>query len=139
RQGGGNTKKSEREDGVSGKQSGRQGGGVRKSSYARGNSPIRKKPAGKSGQLNKDEIRLNKYIANSGICSRREADIYIAAGSVTVNGKVVVEMGYKVKLTDEVRFDGRLINPEKKEYILLNKPKGFVTTTNDEKDRRTVM
>ena len=139
RQGGGNTKKSERESEGGGKQSGRQGGGVRKSSYARGNSPIRKKPANKSGQLNKDEIRLNKYIANSGICSRREADIYIAAGSVTVNGQVVVEMGYKVKLTDEVRFDGRLINPEKKEYILLNKPKGFVTTTNDEKDRRTVM
>src|SRR5690606_20029767 len=136
RQGGGNAKKSERESGESGKQSGRQGGGVRKGSFARGNSPIRKKPASKPAQLDKDEIRLNKYIANSGICSRREADIYISAGSVTVNGQVVIEMGYKVKLTDEVRFDGRLINPEKKEYVLLNKPKGFATTGNDE---RTVM
>lgn len=141
RQGGGNAKKSERESGGSGKQSGRQGGGERKSSYARGNSPLKRKTPAKTKTTSsdKDEMRLNKYIANSGICSRREADIYIAAGSVTVNGQVVIEMGYKVKLTDEVRFDGRLINPEKKEYVLLNKPKGFATTTSDEKDRRTVM
>lgn len=88
---------------------------------------------------NPDEIRLNRYIANAGICSRREADTYIAAGNVTVNGKVVTEMGYKVKRSDDVRFDGRKLNPEKKEYILLNKPKNFITTTNDEKGRRTVM
>jgi len=69
---------------------------------------------------NSDEIRLNKFVANSGICSRREADLYIQTGSVWVNGKPVTEMGYKVKLTDEVKFDGRLITPEKKEYILLN-------------------
>ncbi|MBP2831762.1 rRNA pseudouridine synthase [Aquimarina sp. U1-2] len=87
---------------------------------------------------NTDEIRLNKFIANSGVCSRREADLYIQTGSVWVNGKPVTEMGYKVKLTDEVKFDGRLITPEKKEYILLNKPKGFVTTTSPEKTR-TVM
>lgn len=141
RQGGGNAKKSERESGESGKQSGRQGGGERKNSYARGNSPIKRKPPvkTKTASLDKDEIRLNKYIANSGICSRREADIYIAAGSVTVNGQVVVEMGYKVKLTDEVRFDGKLINPEKKEYILLNKPKGFATTLSIEPGKKTVM
>jgi 23S rRNA pseudouridine2605 synthase len=85
------------------------------------------------------EIRLNKYIANSGICSRREADVYIEAGSATVNGKVVTEMGYKVKLDDEVRFDGSLINPEVKRYVLLNKPKNFITTMDDERGRDTVM
>jgi len=88
---------------------------------------------------NPNEIRLNKYISNSGICSRREADMHISIGSVTVNGKVVTEMGYKVQLTDEVRFDGRIINPEKPTYILLNKPKGFLVTTKDEKGRKTVM
>lgn len=79
-----------------------------------------------------DEIRLNKYIANSGMCSRREADLYISTGNVTVNGKVINELGYKVKLTDEVKFDGRRISPEKKEYVLLNKPKGFDTSGKDE-------
>lgn len=88
---------------------------------------------------NPDEIRLNRYIANAGICSRREADTYIAAGNVSVNGKVITEMGFKVKRSDDVRFDGKRLNPEKKEYILLNKPKNFITTTSDEKGRRTVM
>ena len=88
---------------------------------------------------NPDEIRLNRYIANAGICSRREADTYIAAGNVTVNGKPVTEMGYKVKRSDDVRFDGKRLSLEKKEYILLNKPKNFITTTSDEKSRRTVM
>jgi 23S rRNA pseudouridine2605 synthase len=78
-------------------------------------------------------------VANSGVCSRREADIFIAAGSVTVNGKPVTEMGHKVKLTDVVKFDGRILNPEKKEYVLLNKPKDFVTTVRDENGKRTVM
>lgn len=82
-------------------------------------------------------IRLNRYVANSGVCSRREADIYIASGNVTVNGKPISEMGYKVKLTDDVRFDGRRLNPIKKEYVLLNKPKDFVTTGRDEHGRRT--
>ncbi len=85
------------------------------------------------------EIRLNKYIANSGICSRREADVYIKSGSATVNGKVITEMGYKVKLTDEVRFDDALISPEAKRYILLNKPKNYITTMDDERGRSTVM
>ena len=87
---------------------------------------------------NSDEIRLNKYISNSGMCSRREADMHISIGSVMVNGKVVTEMGYKVRLEDEVRFDGARINPEKKTYVLLNKPKGFATTTSEGKGR-TVM
>ncbi len=86
-----------------------------------------------------DGIRLNKYISNSGICSRREADVYIASGSASVNGKTITEMGYKVKLTDEVRFDGSLISPEKKRYVLLNKPKNFITTMDDDRGRKTVM
>lgn len=100
--------------------------------------PLRKNTE-KAPLPGKEEIRLNKYIANSGICSRRDADAYIAAGNVMVNGKVITEMGYKVKPGDEVRFDGKQITPEKKEYVLLNKPKGFITTTDDEKGRKTVM
>jgi 23S rRNA pseudouridine2605 synthase len=84
-------------------------------------------------------MRLNKYISNSGICSRRDADIYIKAGNVTVNGSVVTEMGYKVQLDDEVKFDGRRINPEPKTYVLLNKPKGFYVTGSYEKSNKTVM
>lgn len=84
-------------------------------------------------------IRLNKYISNSGICSRREADVLIAAGSAMVNGKVITEMGFKVQLTDEVRFDGALISPETKRYVLLNKPKNYITTMDDERGRKTVM
>lgn len=120
--------------------SGRQGGRFKKSSYSRGNAPIKKGPRPPAIlPPESDLIRLNRYISNSGVCSRREADTYIAAGNVTVNGQTVTEMGYKVKRNDEVRFDGRLLNPEKKEYILLNKPKNFITTTSDEKGRRTVM
>lgn len=85
-----------------------------------------------------NDTRLNKYIANSGLCSRREADENIALGLVTVNGKVITEMGFKVKPGDDVRFDGRRINPEPKTYVLLNKPKGFATTTSTDKGR-TVM
>lgn len=90
------------------------------------------KPAIPKTKRASDEIRLNKYIANSGMCSRREADLYISTGNVTVNGQVINELGYKVKMTDEVKFDGRRINPEKKEYVLLNKPKGFDTSGKDE-------
>ncbi|KQC31930.1 pseudouridine synthase [Nonlabens sp. YIK11] len=84
-------------------------------------------------------IRLNKYIANSGLCSRRDADIYIAAGSVTVNDKPVTEMGFRVQPSDEVKFDGRSIEPKRKEYFLLNKPKGFITPRTGEKQSKTVM
>ncbi|MDD3458087.1 MAG: pseudouridine synthase [Weeksellaceae bacterium] len=84
-------------------------------------------------------IRLNKYIANAGICSRREADEFIKTGLAEVNGKVITEMGYKVQPGDVVKFDGREIKAEKNVYILLNKPKGFITTTKDEKGRKTVM
>lgn len=96
-----------------------------------------KQPAAKKPS-NPDELRLNKYIANSGMCSRRDADIYIQSGNVKVNGQVVTEMGYKVKLTDTVQFDGSVITPEKKEYILLNKPKNFTTSGEGEGDLRNV-
>jgi 23S rRNA pseudouridine2605 synthase len=98
-----------------------------------------KTPVQKQLKTDADGIRLNKYISNSGICSRREADVLIAAGSAMVNGKVITEMGFKVRLTDEVRFDGSLINPETKRYVLLNKPKNYITTMDDERGRKTVM
>jgi 23S rRNA pseudouridine2605 synthase len=119
------------------KASGRQGGNFKKNSYARGNAPIKRSTAPKQAS-DPNSIRLNKYVANSGVCSRRDADIYIAAGNITVNGKPITEMGYKVKLTDEVKFDGRLLNPIKKEYVVLNKPKDFSTTIRDEKGKRHV-
>lgn len=93
-----------------------------------------------SSEKNTDTgVRLNKFISNSGICSRREADTYIEHGSVTVNGKLVTEMGYKVQPGDEVRFDGTLIAMEQKRYILLNKPKNYITTMDDDRGRKTVM
>ena len=84
-------------------------------------------------------IRLNKYISNAGICSRREADMYIKAGNVMVNGVTVTEMGYQVKPGDDVKFDNSIINPEPKKYVLLNKPKDYITTLDDERGRKTVM
>lgn len=86
-----------------------------------------------------EPIRLNKYLANAGICSRRDADKYIEAGVVTVNGKIITELGVKVAPVDEVRFNNALVRTEKKVYLLLNKPKGFVTTSDDPQNRRTVM
>ena len=87
----------------------------------------------------KESMRLNKFIANSGICSRREADVFIKSGNVMVNGEVVTEMGYQVMPGDEVRFDNEVINPEVKRYVLLNKPKDYITTMDDERGRKTVM
>jgi 23S rRNA pseudouridine2605 synthase len=84
-------------------------------------------------------IRLNKYISNSGVCSRREADELIKLGVITVNGTTITEMGYKVKPTDDVRHEGKKLTAEKPVYILLNKPKGFITTTEDPQERNTVM
>ena len=86
-----------------------------------------------------DELRLNKYISNSGVCSRRDADIYIQSGNVKVNGVPVTEMGYLVKLTDVVNFDGAVLNPEKKVYILLNKPKNFTTAMEEHEEHRNVL
>lgn len=84
-------------------------------------------------------IRLNKYIANAGICSRRDADVLIASGAITVNGEVVTEMGHKVMPTDEVRYGDKVLQREKPVYVLLNKPKDYITTTDDEHDRANVM
>jgi 23S rRNA pseudouridine2605 synthase len=86
-----------------------------------------------------DELRLNKYISNSGACSRRDADIYIQSGNVKVNGIPVTEMGYLVKLTDVVNFDGAILIPEKKVYILLNKPKNFTTAMEEHAEHRNVL
>jgi 23S rRNA pseudouridine2605 synthase len=83
--------------------------------------------------------RLNKYLSNAGICSRREADTLISAGLVSVNGKIITELGVKVMPYDEVKFNGEKVNPEKKVYILLNKPKDYVTTLDDPQGRKTVM
>jgi 23S rRNA pseudouridine2605 synthase len=96
----------------------------------------RKKPA---RTATTGEMRLNRFIANAGVCSRREADRYIAAGTVTVNGIVVTELGVKVKMNDDIRFDGRKLNAERKVYLLLNKPKDYVTTTDDPHADKTVM
>lgn len=91
------------------------------------------------GKEEEDLLRLNKYIANSGICSRREADDLITQGLITVNGQIVTEMGFKVKKSDRVVYQGKRINPEKPVYVLLNKPKDFITTTDDPMERKTVM
>ncbi len=87
-----------------------------------------------------EEIRLNKFIANSGVCSRREADTLIQAGVVTVNGEVVTELGTKVNIyKDEVKFNGEKLKGEEKVYLVMNKPKGYVTTASDPHAEKTVM
>jgi 23S rRNA pseudouridine2605 synthase len=103
----------------------------------RGRRPIRKKTDAENseGQL----IRLNRFIAQSGLCSRREADDLISTGQITVNGKVMDQMGYLVNPGDVVKYGRRLLNKEKFVYVLLNKPKDFLTTTEDPEERKTVM
>ncbi len=94
----------------------------------------------KKTNADKGLIRLNRYIANAGICSRRKADDFIVAGVVSVNGEVVTELGHKVDpAKDNVRYNGELLKREKKVYILLNKPKDYITTTDDPQERKTVM
>lgn len=100
---------------------------------------IKKQNQAPKRQKASDEIRLNKYISNSGVCSRRDADIYIQSGNVKVNGVPVTEMGYLVKLNDVVNFDGVTLTPEKKEYILLNKPKNFTTALDEGQEYRNVL
>jgi 23S rRNA pseudouridine2605 synthase len=97
---------------------------------------------GRKEKENKDSglIRLNRYIANAGICSRRKADDLIAAGVVSVNGEVINELGHKIDpMKDEIRYNGELLKREKMVYVLLNKPKDYITTTDDPQERRTVM
>ena len=86
-----------------------------------------------------EPIRLNKFLANAGICSRREADEFITAGVVSVNGQVVTELGTKIKRSDEVKFHDQPVSIERKVYVLLNKPKDCVTTSDDPQERKTVL
>ena len=101
-------------------------------------TPVRSSKKPSLSKTQEAGIRLNKYIANSGLCSRREADMHISLGTVRINGKIVTEMGVKVMPSDRVQFDDQPVNPEKNIYVLLNKPKGFATTTSEGKGR-TVM
>ena len=98
-----------------------------------------KNPASESAPDFDAPIRLNRYLANAGICSRREADKLIASGSVSINGEVVTELGTKVGPKDKVQFGGETLSREKLRYILLNKPKDYLTTSSDPQNRRTVM
>ncbi len=97
--------------------------------------PIRKRVP----ETEPDNIRLNKYIANAGVCSRREADELIKSGAVMVNGKIVTELGTKISPADKVEFGNKTLSLEKNRYILLNKPKAFLTTVSDPQKRNTVM
>ena len=91
-------------------------------------------------QRNDDElIRLNKFLAHSGVCSRREADKLISSGKVMVNGQVISELGYKVQATDKIEYNNKVLRRERLVYVLLNKPKGFITSVDDPFERKTVM
>ncbi|PLX12370.1 MAG: pseudouridine synthase [Marinilabiliales bacterium] len=118
----------------------RTSGGRKKTSF---DKPRKNYSKSKSVREEKDggtyTIRLNKYLADAGICSRREADVHIAGGAVTVNGKIVTQLGTKVLPTDKIQFGGETLSREKLRYFLLNKPKGFITTSKDPQDRKTVM
>lgn len=93
----------------------------------------------KSERTRPETVRLNRFLANAGLCSRREADEMIASGQITVNGETITEMGYQVKTTDVVKYGRKILNREKFVYVLLNKPKDFLTTTDDPDGRKTVM
>jgi 23S rRNA pseudouridine2605 synthase len=102
-------------------------------------TPLQKKEEKNINSGGEGLIRLNKFIANAGICSRREADRLIVSGVVKVNGTVVKDLGVKISPEDKVQFEEQTIKSEKKFYVLLNKPKGYITTTDDPFDRKTVM
>ena len=117
-----------------------EGSGIDRMISRRPQVSDRQAPAGEAKGGFQEVVRLNKYIANSGVCSRREADTFIEAGCVTVNGEVVTELGTKVNvLTDDVRFNGERLHGEEKVYIVMNKPKGYVTTAADRHAEKTVM
>ena len=113
---------------------------AREEGIADENLKLRSRKPNTNFKKDSDTIRLNRYIANSGICSRRKADELIAAGVVSVNGEVVSELGAKVNPSvDQIRYNGELLKREKMVYVLLNKPKDFITTTDDPQERKTVM
>jgi 23S rRNA pseudouridine2605 synthase len=136
-----------REDGYQSREGGYQQreGGYNRRPRTAGYNPhakysMKKQIEYKEKHYDPDEpIRLNKYLANAGVCSRREADDFIQAGVVKVNGEIVTELGTKVKRTDIVLFHDQQVNIEKKVYVLLNKPKDYVTTSDDPQNRKTVM
>jgi 23S rRNA pseudouridine2605 synthase len=105
--------------------------------------PAKKKPAGEAPKRKQADgdglIRLNKYLSNAGVASRREADKLIESGAVSVNGEVITQLGYKIKPGDTVNYGGQSVKGERKVYLLLNKPKDYITTVDDERDRKTVM
>ena len=113
----------------------RMNGGYNKNKYTTGKKQIEYQDMSSLDEL----IRLNKFLANAGLCSRREADEFITAGVVSVNGQVVTELGTKVKRSDDVRFHDEPVTIERKVYVLLNKPKDCVTTSDDPQERKTVM
>jgi len=102
-------------------------------------SKRKRSPKGSDYTVDGGTIRLNKYIAHSGVCSRREADTLIESGAVKVNGEIVTELGSKVKATDKIQIGGDTLVSETHRYVLLNKPKGYITTTDDPEKRNTVM
>ena len=104
-----------------------------------GKMPLGKKKSREPLPTFSDDVRLNKYIANAGICSRREADVLIVAGAITVNDEVITSMGYKVKPGDSVKYEGATVRHDKLRYVLLNKPKDFTTSTADLASRSTVI
>jgi 23S rRNA pseudouridine2605 synthase len=116
-----------------------EGGGERRSFTPRRRGVSVKKSDQVAQKASDGTIRLNKFISNSGVCSRREADELIKMGLITVNGQSITEMGHKVKPGDDVRHEGRRLTAEKPVYILMNKPKGYITTTDDPQERKTVM
>tara|TARA_Y100000739_G_scaffold99741_1_gene85560 strand:- start:104 stop:1042 length:939 start_codon:yes stop_codon:yes gene_type:complete len=99
----------------------------------------RKYSKAKENSIPNDKVRINKFLAQGGTCSRREAEKYIIAGAVNINGKVITDLSYRVAPSDLVKFNGQTIRGEKKKYVLLNKPKDFITTTSDDRGRKTVM
>ncbi len=109
------------------------------SSFSKEGPKKKTRAASKPKAPGDDSIRLNKFIAASGICSRRQADDLITAGVITVNGKTITELGTKIKPEDDIRYNGKRMKTERKVYLLLNKPKDYVTTTDDPKERKTVM
>lgn len=116
-----------------------KGRGYEKKPYVKKNWVKKDGPAKKSQEENDGSMRLNKYIANAGICSRREADDLISSGAVQVNGKTITEMGYRVKPTDIIKYGGQTLKKERMVYLILNKPKDYITTADDPQKRKTVL
>lgn len=116
-----------------------KGRGYEKKPYVKKTWTKKDAPAKKSREEDDGSMRLNKYIANAGICSRREADDLISSGVVQVNGKTITEMGYRVKPTDIIKYGGQTLKKERLVYLILNKPKDYITTADDPQKRRTVL